>query len=94
VQYAWLQNHTHPIYCHILKGYNCASFDDASQNCPSELFFHRLKGYFLTFYANLCRCTIKIQLIVKKVPIKTPEIAKKKCSEGQFWEASSKPAQL
>jgi hypothetical protein len=28
----------------MLKGYNCAGFDDAS-----ELFFHRFKGYFLLF---------------------------------------------
>jgi hypothetical protein len=42
----------------IIKCYNCAGFDDASQNCPpSELFFHRLKGYFSTFYAILCCCT-------------------------------------
>jgi hypothetical protein len=33
-----------------LECYNCAGFDDASQNCPSELFFHRLKGYFLLLF--------------------------------------------
>jgi hypothetical protein len=24
---------------YVVKCYNCAGFDDASQNCPSELFF-------------------------------------------------------
>jgi hypothetical protein len=73
-----------------LKCYNCAGIDDASQNCPSE---HRLKGYFSTFYAILCCCTIKRQLNVKKVSLNNAQNSKKS-SEGQFWEASSQPAQL
>jgi hypothetical protein len=31
-----------------IKFYNCAGFDDASQNCPSELFRALLIGTFLT----------------------------------------------
>jgi hypothetical protein len=35
-----------------IKCYNCAGFDDASQNCPSELFFYRLEGYFSHFLCH------------------------------------------
>jgi hypothetical protein len=57
-------------------------------------FFRRLKGYFSTFYAILCLFTIKRQLIGNKVAINNARNSRKKSSEGQFWEASSKPAKL
>jgi hypothetical protein len=64
---------------YIKKCYNCTGFDDAYQNCPSELFFDCLKGYFSTFYAILCLFTIK------------PEIAE---TFFRMPDASSKPAKL